>query len=260
MADSAQHAPRLSIVTVCFDAARGIEATLRSLERLSFRDFEHVVIDGGSTDGTLEILRRAGDRITTLVSEPDRGIFDAMNKGIARARGEFLWFLNAGDTVRDADFLDALDWSRDFHYGGAVLCEGGRETKRLMPRARIGRWSSLRGQVACHQSMIVRRSLAPAYDLRYRHVGDFDWSLRILQTPGLRIGFVPRYWVDYEVGGFTSRNAAACWRENFAIFQRQYGAWSLPIAAALWLRFWAGRLVRRLWARVRPAPATRAAD
>src|SRR6185369_15034173 len=85
--------PKISIITVCFNAQLGIDAILKSVEALRYKDFEYLIIDGGSKDGTLEIVRRYGHVVTKVVSEPDRGIYDAMNKGIALASGEFLWFL-----------------------------------------------------------------------------------------------------------------------------------------------------------------------
>jgi len=88
--------------------------------------------------------------------------------------------------------------------------------------------------VACHQSMLVRRTLAPVYDLRYRFVSDFDWSIRILRIPGIRTHRLDRYWVNYELDGLSARNAMKCWKENLAILAERYGFLALPLA---YLRF-----------------------
>lgn len=238
--------PRLSIITVCFNAEDGIAATVASVRAIRFLDYEYIVIDGASRDGTLDILRSQGGCISKLVSEPDKGIYDAMNKGIALARGEFVWFLNAKDTIHDAAFLERLDWQRDFYYGGVVLRDGNRETKRLMPKPRVGPYSSLFGQVACHQSMLVRRTVAPTYDTRYRFVADFDWSIRILRTKGLRAQRVESYLVNYEIDGVSRRNASRCWQENIAILARNYGRWTLPLAYSLYARFLLKERLKRL--------------
>ena len=244
--------PRLSIITVCYNAEDGIGETLRSVDALAFRDFEYIIVDGASKDRTLEIIRSQGACVTKLISEPDKGIYDAMNKGMANASGEFIWFLNAKDTIHDGAFLGTLDWSQDFYYGGVVLRNGEREVKRLMPRPEIGPHSSLIGQVACHQSMIVRRSLAPAYDLRYRFVADFDWSIRILGFRGLKSQRIESHWVNYELDGLSSRNVAKCWKENIDILTRNYGAWARPWAYGLYARFRLKAGVKKL---IRPGGA-----
>jgi glycosyltransferase involved in cell wall biosynthesis len=174
-----------------------------------------------------------------IVSEKDEGIFDAMNKGIALARGEFLWFLNAGDAILDGSFLDELKWNKDFYFGGVLITRGGKPVKRVMPR-RIAAIPilSLFGQVACHQSMIVRKAKSPRYDLSYRYVSDYDWSVKILRTRGIACERVDRYWVDYDLDGVSTRNAERCWFERRAVMQAHYGAWTRPILSArhAWFR------------------------
>ena len=89
--------PLFSIITITFNAEQVLPPTLESVKRQSFTNFEHLVVDGASTDGTVEIAERSGIKGISVVSEPDRGLYDAMNKGIRRAKGEYLIFLNAGD-------------------------------------------------------------------------------------------------------------------------------------------------------------------
>ncbi len=236
--------PRLSIITVCFNAEIGIEATLKSVASLRFRDFEYIVVDGGSHDGTLDIVGRYKDIVHQLVSERDQGIYDAMNKGMRLATGEFLWFLNAADTIHDGSFLQQIEWHHDFYYGGVVLKDGEKTVNKIMPKANLSATSSLFGQVACHQSMMVRKSMAPAYDLRYRLVSDFDWSIRILKTKDIRTCLLPSYWINYELDGISSQNVEKCWRENIEILQRNYPWVGFPIAIGLYLRFLAKRKLK----------------
>ncbi len=108
----ARSAPRISIVTVCLNAAHAVVKTARSVAAIPYEDYEYLVVDGASTDDTVEALQKIVIPGLRVVSEKDAGIYDAMNKGIDLARGEFLWFLNAGDTIMDGRFLSGLDWMR----------------------------------------------------------------------------------------------------------------------------------------------------
>jgi glycosyltransferase involved in cell wall biosynthesis len=222
--------PRLSIITVTYNAEATLGKTLKSMSSLKFRDFEHLIVDGASKDGTHELVRKEGGAQTRLVSEKDKGIFDAMNKGIALAKGEFLWFLNAGDCVLDGSFLERLEWDRDFYFGGVLITRHGKEIKHVMPRPQAAiPVLSLFGQVACHQSMIVRKSKTVEYDLAFRFVSDYDWSIRILKQPGVRVERVPSYWVDYELDGFSTRNAEKCWDERIQVIRKHFGLWTVPV-------------------------------
>lgn len=232
--------PRVSIITVCFNAEACIGKTLQSVASLAFQDYEHLIVDGKSADATLELVAREGTSRTRVVSEKDAGIFDAMNKGIDLAQGEFLWFLNAGDSILDGSFLQSLAWDRDFYYGGVLITLNGREVRRMMPSRFANPALSVFGQLACHQSMLVRKSKAVKYDLQYRFVSDYDWSVRILKRGDVRPSLVPAYWVDYELDGFSTRNAERCWEERVRVMRSQFGAWTVPVM-----------LVRRQWFRVK---------
>ena len=102
----------ISVVTVCYNAADTIEKTMLSVLNQTYHDIEYIIIDGGSTDGTVEIIRKYADRIAYWVSEPDKGIYDAMNKGIKVATGEWINFMNAGDEFVDANVLDKLFFAK----------------------------------------------------------------------------------------------------------------------------------------------------
>lgn len=228
--------PKVSLITVCFNASKTIGRTMESVACLSFRDFEHLIIDGKSTDDTLSVVEKHRNHATRVVSEKDGGIYDAMNKGLDLSRGEFVLFLNAGDSIADHGFLDSIAWDADFYYGGVVIRAGDKVVKRVMPGAFFPPLRSVFGQIACHQCMLVRKTHSPPYDLRYRFTADMDWSIRILRRPGLRKKRVMSYWVNYELDGVSTRNASLCWDERISMIRNHFGAWTLPISRTL--RIW----------------------
>ena len=143
--------PRISVVTVCLNAAASIEATLRSVLAQDYPNLEYIVVDGGSTDGTVGLIRRYSERIAAFVSEPDQGVYDAMNKGIGLAGGEYLLFLNAGDVLAAKDVLSrAAAADADVLYGDFAYSEGPR--KGRVP-------ADIDKGVFNHQSILYRRSL-----------------------------------------------------------------------------------------------------
>lgn len=149
---TAEARPRFTVITVCRNAARSIEATLRSVLAQDCPDLEYVVVDGGSTDGTADIIRRFADRIATMVSEPDQGVYDAMNKGIDLARGEYLLFLNAGDVLATEDVLTRMGaaMNADVLYGDFAYADGPRKGR---VSANIDRG------IFNHQCVLYRRAL-----------------------------------------------------------------------------------------------------
>src|SRR3954447_11488384 len=150
-------APKFSVITVCKNASESITATIDSLSSQSYRDFEYLIIDGASTDGTLETVRQnTGGFITHIVSEPDAGIYDAMNKGIKLAQGDWIYFLNAKDRFANKDVLrQVADYSHrspevDLFYGDAIFCS--EERQRLVRYDWVTRWN-LRFEKLCHQAV-----------------------------------------------------------------------------------------------------------
>lgn len=144
---------RITVITVCRNCASTIEATVRSVLAQDYPDLEYVVVDGASTDGTLETLRKHADRISRLVSEPDRGVYDAMNKGIDLAQGDWLLFMNAGDVFAANDVLRrAAEAAQDTElvYGDFEYSEGPR-------KGRVH--ADLDRGIGNHQCILYRKSL-----------------------------------------------------------------------------------------------------
>ncbi len=224
---------KVSVITVVWNAAAELERTLENLARLerTAAELEVLVIDGGSTDGTRAVIERFGASISYAVSEPDRGLYDAMNKGIRAATGDYLWFVNAGDRVYRTDLLTRI-FSRaeapaDVYYGETMVVgpQGEELGLRKKPLPRKGlTWRSLeRGMVVCHQSFIVRRSIAPLYDTdRYRLAADIDWVIECLKRASTVVdtGLILSC---FTTGGISTQRRRESLRERWTIMKRHYG-------------------------------------
>ncbi len=225
--------PLLSIITVTYQAGQVLPITLRSVASQSWKDLEHIFIDGGSQDETLALIEsyaRNHERVRYL-SEPDRGLYDAMNKGLALARGEYVCFLNAGDSFWAEDTLEKLfraaPREADVLYGEHVevdqegrICDTPRH--RPYPRGALKKAHFRTGMSICHQALIVRRSLAPLYDLRYRLAADLDWTIRLLsQNP--RSYDSGQVLIRYLAGGLSDRRLRRYIWERTAILYRHFG-------------------------------------
>ena len=224
--------PKFSIITVTYNAAAVIEDTLQSVITQTYKNIEYIIIDGASTDRTMEIIGRYRKHIHTVVSEPDRGLYDAMNKGIRLATGDYVCFLNAGDELHEDDTLQLIVHSLtgltglpDVIYGRtAIVDEEGHflRMRRLEPPENLT-WHSFRqGMLVCHQAFFARRDHAVPYDLRYRFSADFDWCIRVMKQ-SQTLHNTRLTLIDYLNEGMTTRNHRASLAERFRIMCRHYG-------------------------------------
>jgi len=166
--------PKVSVVTVVYNAEKLIERTLKSVLSQSYANIESLIVDGKSKDETLRIVAGFNDSRVKVISEPDNGIYDAMNKGILMATGEYLIFINAGDEFYDRNTLQSIMNSNrdaDVLYGNtAVINEKGEilGDRRLAPPKELN-WKSLRfGMCVSHQSILAKKSIVPMFNLRYK--------------------------------------------------------------------------------------------
>ncbi len=225
--------PLISVITITYNAAATLPITMESVGEQTFKDFEHVVIDGASTDDTLAIARSMGTQSLRIVSERDNGLYDAMNKGIKFSRGRYLLFLNSGDKFHAQDTLqayaDAIEKKNpDIIYGDTDIVD--IEGKRLGPRhlsapAILTVDSFSNGMLICHQAFMVRKVIAPMYDTDYRFSADYDWCIRCIKAsrPGDRVN-LKRVTIDYLSDGLTDNNKKASLVERFKIMAAHYGA------------------------------------
>jgi glycosyltransferase involved in cell wall biosynthesis len=210
-------APLFSVITVCLDAKAHLAETLDSVLAQSFKDFEYVIADGGSTDGTVELLRAYGPRFDgrmKCVSEPDDGLFDAMNKALARASGEYVVYLGADDRLRPGA-LDTVSRSLAAATPPDIVCGGAhvfgpdaswderasRKVRRGLPQRAPAR----------HQSIFVRRTALSAiggFDVRFPIASDYEAYLRLIES-GCSESLIDETLSDFRLGGVSSTNALA---------------------------------------------------
>ena len=223
--------PLISIITVTFNAAEVIQRTLDSLKNQNFTDFEHLVIDGASQDSTLEIIGKANLPQTKVMSEPDNGLYDAMNKGLRMANGKYVIFLNSGDTFHSCDTLSLYsreaEKERDIIYGDTIVVDEKGEKKadrHLKAPEKLTYGSFSNGMLICHQAFMVKKELAPPYDLRYKFSADFDWCVKcIANSDEGKCSNLKAVTVDYLNDGLTDKNKLKSLRERFRIMRAHYG-------------------------------------
>ena len=235
-----------SIITCTYNAESVLQRTLDSVLEQTYSHVEHIIVDGASTDATLdrvEAYKQKSDaedwcHEVRVKSEPDRGLYDAMNKGIQRATGQYVLFLNAGDTFPSADTLELVSESVGegeeppaVLYGDTdVVDDEGRflRHRRLSPPRRLTWRSFMKGMLVCHQAFYARTDLAKAtpYDLHYRFSADVDWCIRIMRLarrrrlPMRNVGAVV---VNFLDGGMTTTNHRASLKERFHVMAHHYG-------------------------------------
>ena len=242
---------RFSVVTITYNAEAVLQRTLDSVLCQSYEDVEHLIIDGDSKDTTLamaESYKRQSDTSDNghqviIQSEPDRGIYDAMNKGLTQASGDYVVFMNAGDTFPSADTLEQVahhcrlaelpsDELPGVLYGDTNMVDN--EGRFLHPRQHRPpqqlTWRSFRkGMLVCHQAFYARTDIAKnvPYDTRYRFSADVDWCIRVMKETerlGLTLSNAGIVVANYMEEGTTTKNHKASLRERYLVMQCHYGA------------------------------------
>ena len=248
---------KITVATVTYNAAALIGKTIASIESQDYPHVEHLIVDGNSQDATLEAVHHYQERNSVAeiphevncLSEPDKGLYDAMNKALDMATGDYILFLNAGDVLHDKSTLSTIANAATAHgaplpavvYGHTDIVDSeGRfvRQRRLAPPERLTWRSFTAGMLVCHQAFVARTDLAKAcgYDLRYRFSADFDWCIRVMREARrqhLTLVNAHTTIADYLNEGMTTRNHQASLRERFAIMRRHYG-----LIVTLWKHAW----------------------
>ena len=234
--------PKFSIITITYNAASVIKPTLDSVIAQTYTNYEYILVDGGSKDDTVAIAKASGIQFAHIISERDKGIYDAMNKGIALATGDYLCFLNAGDAFHAPGTLqavvDAIAGEKelpDVLYGETAEVDDNRNFVRMrrLQAPKELNWRSFKaGMLVCHQAFYARREIAPMYDLKYRLSADVDWCIKVMKRAKKMVN-VNATVVDYLQNGISLQYHRKSLMERFDIMSKHYGL--LPtIARHVW--------------------------
>lgn len=218
----------LTIITVVYNNVRDIERTIKSVICQTYPYIEYLIIDGNSTDGTVDVIKRYAEHISEWISEPDKGIYDAMNKGLGRATGDYVLFMNSGDEIYAEDtvaqvFASAPD--ADIYYGETEMYDADWQSIGLRRHAIPPQfnWRSFRfGMNISHQAIYIRRSIAGRYDPRYQLSADIDWIIRAAKKAN-KVVNTRRLVAKYLVGGMSKKRHWQSLKERFCIFTKHYG-------------------------------------
>lgn len=223
--------PKFTVITVCRNEASTIGDTVRSLLAQSYQNKEYIIIDGGSTDGTLEEIEKYAHGIKTVRQQKGKGIYNAMNEGISLATGDYVHFLNAGDlfyssqildlvarTIRDADEPDIV-------YGNRIIVNGKRERfVRSYPSITLER---LKEGMICHQVIFSKRELFEkngGFDESFSIVADYDWLIRNVLVGNLQARYLDEVFVKYDGNGISSTTDYRY--QKFLVQKRHFGLFS----------------------------------
>jgi glycosyltransferase involved in cell wall biosynthesis len=218
----------LSVITIVYNNVKDIERTILSVLNQDYPHIEYIIVDGLSSDGTLDVIKRYEKRIAKLISEKDEGIYDAMNKGLALATGDYIIFMNSGDEFYDKETVAAVfstEPDADIYYGETEMIdsEGNSLGQRRHKAPEQFTWRGFNlGMSISHQAIYIKRALTEPYDRRYELSADIDWIIRAAKK-AKKIVNVHRYVAKYLVGGMSKTKHRQSLMERFDIMKRHYG-------------------------------------
>lgn len=249
---------KFSIITITYNAEAFLPRTVESVLSQHYRDIEHIIIDGASTDSTISVAQDYMQRSyaaqngheVRIVSEPDNGLYDAMNKGLRQASGDYICFLNAGDFFPNANVLDTIV-SRSLTgksrqqlpaviYGDTDIVDNDGNFlrhRRLAPPRNLTWRSFHKGMLVCHQAFYARLDIARTvpYDTRYRYSADVDWCIRVMKEAermGAGLAYVDSVVVNYTQEGQTTKHHRDSLKERYRVMQCHYGAFTTALMHA----------------------------
>lgn len=228
--------PLISIITCVYNNKNFIEKTILSIISQTYENIEYIIVDGNSTDGTCEIIKQYEDKIDYWVSEPDSGVYDAMNKGINLATGDYLLYINSGDEIYSPDTIRKVfkdnNLSADIYYGeslyiglnGKALGLRSKVTPHQLPESLNWKQFSM-GMVVCHQSFIVKKKIVSKYDLRFRCSSDIDWEIKCIKNSNQIIN-THLVLSRFLIGGLSKKFHLTSLTERYHLLKRHFGTFS----------------------------------
>jgi glycosyltransferase involved in cell wall biosynthesis len=220
--------PLLSVITVVYNNATDIERTIKSVANQSYSNIEYIIIDGASTDGTLTIIEKHRPQISQFISEKDKGIYDAMNKGLALANGDYVLFMNSGDEIYSSDTVERIfntSVDADIYYGETEMLNADLQsegTRRHKIPKKLTLSSFKYGMSVGHQAIYIKKTITQPYNLNYHLSADIDWILTAVSKAKTIVN-VNFFVAKYLMGGMSKQKHLQSLKERFSIFSRYYG-------------------------------------
>ena len=219
-----------SVITVTWNAVKVIAPTLASVKEQTFTGFEYLVVDGASNDDTVRLVEAAGIDGTRIISEPDNGLYDAMNKAIRLAKGKYLIWMNAGAAFAGTDSLARMAAVADSNpgviYGQTQIVDATRRVigmRHLTAPEVLTADSFKNGMMVCHQAFSARHDIAPQYDLTYRFSADYEWCIRVLKASDHNAYVGDEPIISFLTEGLTDKNHKASLKERYRIMCHYFG-------------------------------------
>lgn len=232
---------KISVITVCFNAEETIEETILSTKNQTYKNVEHIIIDGCSTDNTINIINNYKDNVVHFISEPDNGVYDAMNKGIKYATGDFIIFLNANDTFFDENVLDNVVKKLEQNPKAKILfgdiMNVTKDKGASLPKA----YNNVKNifffihENICHQCVFYHRSLFNElgdYSNDFKVYADWDFNVKCLVQNKKSVVYLPIKIANFQLGGISSNNSVQkiMKQERKAIINKYYKKFKFIIA------------------------------
>lgn len=228
--------PAVSIITIVYNGIDTLQKTIDSIACQTYGNVEYIIVDGASNDGTIDLINNNKASISKYISEPDKGLYDAMNKGIGMATGDYLWFINSGDEIYNNTTIEQMmlgvdgDWP-EVIYGDTIMidskgCELGE--RRLKPPSQLSANDFKNGMLVSHQSILVSTKIAQYYNVKYRFSADFEWCLQALMAAN-KIHNSNLILSKFLDGGLTKQNILPGLKERFDIMVRYFGFFSIVL-------------------------------
>lgn len=223
---------KLSIITITYNAEQYLERTIQSIMNQSDQNFEYLIIDGKSKDGTLQIAEKYKNRVNQLICEPDKGLYDAMNKGLKNASGDFVWFMNAGDEINDSQAVEkiykAINNKIDVLYGDTYFVDNAGNIQGLRSEITPHRlpkdlkWQDMKlGMLVCHQAFITRKSIAPLY-MENNLSADVDWEIACLKN-AKEVRYLDFVVAKYLIGGISNKQLKRSLIDRYEVLKKHFG-------------------------------------